>query len=825
METPPQPGRSRVIPAVAAALALAMAALCALRLKVTTDITHFLPAGDDRGLGELSRQLADSALTRNLILSIGAPDTARARAAATEMATRLAHHPEVAWVQRGPTDALAGAVYQLYAPRLTSFISDRPETEIPPMLDDAGLARAAQALKGQLALPTAPLVSRLAPSDPLQWFPAILRRLERAQARSLDVDEDQLVTRDHLHAIVFLGLRHSPFDTAAQAPLLDEIQRAFDDANRVAGGTLTLGRAGVAPIALDAERRMRGDLERISVLSTLGVIALFLVLFGSIRTSALAFLPVLAGALTAVTAGQLLFGSVHAMTLAIGSTLIGVAVDYPLLLLTHRLLAPDESAEAVVRRIWTGILLGGVTTAAGFAAMAWTSFPGVREMAVTSAAGILAALAVTRYVLPPLMESRPARARTLWRASERAIVALGWVARRRWIVPVFLAAVVALCAVGLPRLRWLDSLAALNAADPRLKAEADGVRTRISNLEEGRLVIASAATEEEALEINDEVAARLEAVQRAGAIDGAVSLHAFLWSASLQARNRAAVTAAPELATRAVAALGRAGFRPETFAPFVLAIEGLHAAPPTGPPPLRLADLQASALAPLVRPFVVQLGTASGSGRLRRPAPIAGGLEPSQGSSQSDNRRIGILTFLRGVRNAAAIESALAGLPGARFFDQTGFLDSTYRRFRVQTLQAIGVGLGLILLVLHVRYRAWRRTAAALLPAVAAAAATLGALGVAGVPANLLHVLSLLIVLSIGVDYGVFLAEAPDRRASGATMVGLMASAGTAVLSFGLLALSSTPALRAIGLTVGIGIVLSLALAPLATLAAKTEVA
>ena len=367
-------------------------------------------------------------------------------------------------------------------------------------------------------------------------------------------------------------------------------------------------------------------------------------------------------------------------------------------------------------------------------------------------------------------------------------------------MPAFLAAVVALCAVGLPRLRWLDSLAALNAADPRLKAEADGVRTRISNLEEGRLVVASAATEEEALKINDEVAARLEAVQRSGAIDGAVSLHAFLWSADLQARNRAAVIAAPELGARAVAALGRAGFRPETFA----AIREDH------------------------RGVACRATRRSAPAAPRRSAGVRGwprSYARSWCSSVWTNRRVGILTFLRGVRNAAAIESALVGLPGARFFDQAGFLDSTYRRFRVQTLQAIGVGLALILLVLHVRYRAWRRTAAALLPAVVAAAATLGALGAAGVPANLLHVLSLLIVLSIGVDYGVFLAEAPDRRASGATMVGLMASAGTALLSFGLLALSSTPALRAIGLTVGIGIVLSLALAPLATLAAKKEVA
>jgi len=80
----------------------------------------------------------------------------------------------------------------------------------------------------------------------------------------------------------------------------------------------------------------------------------------------------------------------------------------------------------------------------------------------------------------------------------------------------------------------------------------------------------------------------------------------------------------------------------------------------------------------------------------------------------------------------------------------------------------------------------------------------------------LLHVLSLLLVLSMGVDYGVFLVEsaAPDRS-SDATMMSLLASCMTTVLSFGLLALSATPALRAIGLVTGIGMTLSLLLAPL----------
>jgi predicted exporter len=775
--------RARLHLGVAAAVAVAMIVFCALRLRVTTDITHFLPAGTDHELAELSRRLADSALTRTLILDVGGADPRAVRDGAAALANGLAANPEVAWLERGPTPALAESVYKLYAPRLPYFVSDHPETEVPAALSDAGLERAARALKQRMASPLSPMLARLAPADPLQWFPAILRRFEHARAGSLEVDGDQLVTPDHRHAIVFLGTRHSAFDSAAQGPLLAAIDRAFADANRQAGGGLTLERGGVAPIAVDAERRMRGDLTRISALSTVAVVLVLVALFGSLRGLLLAFLPVIAGGLTAATVGLLLFGQVHGMTLAIGSTLMGVAIDYPLLLLTNRVLSPDEAPDATLGRVWIGALLGGLTTAAGFIALTWTSFPGVREMAVTSAAGILAALAVTRFVLPPLLRRRPRRAVLLERGAARGDRALAWLAAHRGLTFAVAALIVAVCAIGLPHLRWLDSLAALNAADPSLKAETDRVRARVSRVDEGRLVVASASDVEQALHINDEIADRLERTRPGGPDSGIVSLHAFLWSANLQARSRAAVASVPDLVGRTLAALAREGFKPEAFEPFRRAMESLHTEPVD--PPLRLADLQASPLASIVRPFTVQLGD-----------------------------DVGVLTFLRGVDRPAAVAAAVADLPGARVFDQTRFLDETYAHFRRQTLQAIGIGLALILLVLYIRYRRFRPALAALLPAALAGAATLAILGALGIKTNLLHVLSLLLVLSIGVDYGVFLVECSRHGPLGPTTMSLAASALTTMASFGLLALSGTPALRSIGLTTAIGISLSLLLAP-----------
>jgi predicted exporter len=67
----------------------------------------------------------------------------------------------------------------------------------------------------------------------------------------------------------------------------------------------------------------------------------------------------------------------------------------------------------------------------------------------------------------------------------------------------------------------------------------------------------------------------------------------------------------------------------------------------------------------------------------------------------------------------------------------------------------------------------------------------------------------------MGVDYGIFAvdgAQEPDLL--GATLSSILVSCLTSVFVFGSLALSGQPALRAIGLTTGTGILFALVLSP-----------
>src|SRR5262249_24494993 len=82
-------------------------------------------------------------------------------------------------------------------------------------------------------------------------------------------------------------------------------------------------------------------------------------------------------------------------------------------------------------------------------------------------------------------------------------------------------------------------------------------------------------------------------------------------------------------------------------------------------------------------------------------------------------------------------------------------------------------------------------------------------------PMNLLHVTSLVMVMGMGVDYGVFIVDsARDRKELDGTLFSLFLSCITTVFVFGTLAISQHAALRAMGATTGLGILLSFALAP-----------
>ena len=89
------------------------------------------------------------------------------------------------------------------------------------------------------------------------------------------------------------------------------------------------------------------------------------------------------------------------------------------------------------------------------------------------------------------------------------------------------------------------------------------------------------------------------------------------------------------------------------------------------------------------------------------------------------------------------------------------------------------------------------------LPTAAALLCTVGIQGWLSVPVSLFTVLPMILLLGLGADYAVLLYSKPREKTA---LLSVFLAALSTLLSFGLLAFSSTPALCHFGLTLSIGL-------------------
>ncbi|MGV2899937.1 hypothetical protein ACNPPY_29575 [Achromobacter sp. AGC78] len=182
----------------------------------------------------------------------------------------------------------------------------------------------------------------------------------------------------------------------------------------------------------------------------------------------------------------------------------------------------------------------------------------------------------------------------------------------------------------------------------------------------------------------------------------------------------------------------------------------------------------------------------------------------AQWLGEHNGEAAGMVT-LRGLRNTAALDGITQGLPGVELVDRSGDLNRMFASTRIEAaeLKLLSYVVAAVLLLLTLgRAATWRILAVP----VAATACALAALGYLGQPLTLFSLFGLLLVSAIGVDYAIFMYERVAGAA--ASLVGILLGAVTTLLSFGLLAVSQTPAIANFGMAVALGVGFSLLWSP-----------
>ncbi len=158
---------------------------------------------------------------------------------------------------------------------------------------------------------------------------------------------------------------------------------------------------GSALFAADAKQKAEKESTLMSVLGVSLTLLLLLVVFRTLRILWL-FLPILIGMLSGVVATVWGFGQIHILTLVIGTSLVGVLIDCPLHWLASSLFDRKWLPLLAMQKLRFTFFISLLVTLLGYGLLAFTHLPILQQTALFSAVSLITALLATQLFLPYL---------------------------------------------------------------------------------------------------------------------------------------------------------------------------------------------------------------------------------------------------------------------------------------------------------------------------------------------------------------------------------------------------------------------------------------
>jgi predicted exporter len=736
-------------------------------LQVSGDLRKFMPSAETPAQKLLLDELGEGPGSRLLLMSLSGAEAETLAAQSQRIAQTLAADDRFSLVANGGEQALDAIPERLrpYRYLLSNTLDAQP-------LDEAYLRDELDARVQDLGSPAAALIEPLLPSDPTLETLRIAEALQPANApqRLHGVWFD----KTGREALLAIETRTAGFDPTGQQFAVTAIRNAFDEARGDSGATMIL--TGPGAFSVEIGGRTQRESAWIGMVDSIGLILLLLIAYRSWRTPLFGVLPLASAGLAGLGAVAIVFADgVHGITVAFGFTLIGVVQDYPIHLFSHQRAGLSPWANA--RAIWPTLATGVASTCIAYVTFLFSGVDGLQQLAVFTIAGLGVAALTTRLLLPALIDPAPRgfehgdiatspRLATLWKAVAR-------VPRpRAWQLASLAALTIAIVAFA-PGAFWQNDLSKLTPVPADALAQDAHLRDALGAPDVRYLLAVRGADAEQALQRVEALHPKLDGLIARKAIAGYDSAARVLPSAATQRARQSELPVPETLRASLDAAVAATPFRSDAFEDFVADIERARTAAPLTP-----RDLAGTPLATRIGGLLLE---------------------------NSDHATA--LVSMTGLTDPAAVARALTA-PGVELLDLKTASESLVEAYRERVLLALAIAALLLAATVWLALRSPHRALRVLLPMALTTMIVLAVLRAFGVELTLFHLVALILAAGLGLDYALFFEHAGDDYEDQLrTLHALIVCSLMTLLVFFLLALSSIPVLRAIGVTVTLGVI------------------
>ncbi|MEC3879339.1 1-acyl-sn-glycerol-3-phosphate acyltransferase [Parapedobacter sp. 10938] len=763
-------------------LLFVLLAYWASRIRFEEDITKLIPTSE--GSATISAVLRSANFADKTVINIAASDTgdiAALKAYADSFATAIGHAaaPYIERLQVRLEDDQLTDLMAVVANNLPLFLDESDYQRIDSLLRPDSVAaivdRTYQAITAPQSFVTAPMLRR----DPLGLTFLGLRKLQRLQSgEGIALDDGYLIADGGNHLLAFITTTAGASETARNTEFIRILDETIARLNTTFAGRATAEYFGATAMAVANAQQIKQDIRNTLSIALIALVALFIYFYRRATIPLIIILPAAFGSLLGMVVLYWLKGTISAISIGIGSVLLGLTLDYSLHILTHYRGTGD------VKRLFESttkpLLMCAIFTAVDFLCLLFLHSDVLKDLGIFAAVSVLGAALFSLVFIPQVYS--PRHEVTLRQNTFIDAIAQYDFSRNKWILGI--GALLTLVSLfTFQRVGFNDDLAALNYQPESLKRAEQRLDSLTQYAAKSIYLVAYGSTPEEVLARNADLFRQLEQLEDDGAILGFQSVGGMaaapdqqqekierwnrFWSPGKKAHLR----------QQLLSEGARAGFNDNLFQPFFETLERPFE-------PLDEADRQL-----LDTLFLAEfMSHGPQLTTVTTVVKVTDERAPQLTQSFTDEQR-GILAIDR-----KHVQETLLGNLEADF--NTLFFIASIAVFVVTFLFFGSLELTLVTNI----------------PIFLGWLVTLGLMGLLGVDFNAFNIIITTLIFGLGVDYSIFVTKGLleqytyGRADMPAYKSGVVMSALATILCFGILVFAKHPAIRSISIIPLIGL-------------------
>jgi len=380
----------------------------ASRLKFEEDITKLIPTNDKTDVtAKVLKQLnfADKTTVIFKLEKNGSAEDLKEMATVFSDSVSKSCKPYVTGIQGKIDEENIQETIDFVYHNLPLFLTDKDYQNIQQKIQKDSIEATVQGNYKSIISPSGFVTKDFILQDPFGISFIALKKLQQLNiGDDFILDNGFVMTKDKKKLLLFITSNIPSSETEKNAIFTEKLKSIQENLNQKFKGKTSVSYFGSALIAVANANQIKSDIILTTSIAMFTLMLILILFYRKVLIPLIIFLPTVFGGLFAVAFLYFVREQISAISLGIGSILLGITIDYSIHILTHY--KHNSDVKTLYKDITMPVIMSSSTTAVAFLCLLFVKSDALNDLGIFAAVIVMASAIFSLLIIPHLYKPK-----------------------------------------------------------------------------------------------------------------------------------------------------------------------------------------------------------------------------------------------------------------------------------------------------------------------------------------------------------------------------------------------------------------------------------